>query len=220
MAIKMFRVGKNWQHSDRVRETMLGEGMAACPVILLFKDHKNWENDSKTVPPTRHVASGNMGMNLHLSELLSDILGPVVGTLDGTEVISTEDLLALIDDLNIQFQGRKNNSWWEGKRVGKYQACEQFNGWLPTLDTCIRVEENNEINYKYYEKETCSKITVQNKTEMNENSKIQIISNYLIRRLLNTREELGEEYKMAVVEQYTTKWLFKGANKEDFEKWN
>ena len=55
------------------------------------------------MPPTRHVASGNVGMNLHLSELVSDLLEPVVGTLNGTEVISTEDLLAQIDELNERF---------------------------------------------------------------------------------------------------------------------
>ena len=103
MAIKMFRAGDTWNHNDRVRETMLGEGVASCPVSLLFKDHKGWVNGSTSIPPTRHVASGNVGMNLHLSELVSDILEPVVGSLvGGTEGISTEDLLAQIDELNLR----------------------------------------------------------------------------------------------------------------------
>ena len=40
MLIKCFRVGQKWDQTDRVRETMLGEGVATCPVSLLFKDHK------------------------------------------------------------------------------------------------------------------------------------------------------------------------------------
>ena len=70
---------------------MLGEGLATCPVSFLFKDHKDWVNGSEHVPPTRHVAGGHVGMNLHLSEVISDILEPLVGTIKGCEVISTEE---------------------------------------------------------------------------------------------------------------------------------
>ena len=41
MILKMFKVGKMWNHTDRVRETKLGKGITACPVSLLFEDHKN-----------------------------------------------------------------------------------------------------------------------------------------------------------------------------------
>ena len=34
MILKIFRVGKYWDHVDRIRETMLGEGMTVCPVSL------------------------------------------------------------------------------------------------------------------------------------------------------------------------------------------
>ena len=109
--------------------------------------YKGWENGSTDVPPTRHVASGNVGMNLHLSELLSDILEPVVGTLDGgTEVISTEDLLAQVDELNARFSGWHDYIWWEGKRAESFQACSNCPGSLyykwdrddPELCTCGR----------------------------------------------------------------------------------
>ena len=54
---------------------------------------------------------------------------------------------------------------------------EGFNGWLPTLDTCLRVTDSNIIEYKYYEKDTCCKQTVHAKSAMNYNTKIQILSN-------------------------------------------
>ena len=132
MCIKMFKIGKGWGHTDRVRETMLGEGVAVCPVSLLFKDHKGWKNGSTSVPPTRHVAGGHRGMNLHLSEVLSDILEPLVGTIqEGVEVISTEDLLARVDSLNKDFTGWTSSSWWEGKEFLNYIAC----------GTCVGTED-------------------------------------------------------------------------------
>ena len=62
---------------------------------------------------------------------------------------------------------------------------EGLEGWLPTLDTCLHMAEDNTVQYKFYEKPTCSSKTVQAKTAMNENSKIQIVSNDLVRRLMN-----------------------------------
>ena len=53
------------------------------------------------------------------------------------------------------------------------------------LDTCLHMAEDNTVQYKFYEKPTCSSKTVQAKTAMNENSKIQIVSNDLVRRLMN-----------------------------------
>ena len=111
MMLKIFKIGKGWNHEDRIRETMLNEGLAVYPVSLLHKDHKVWDKYGSKPPPTRHVAGGHVGMNMHLSEILSDILEPIVGTLEGgEEVISTEDLLARIDELNMKFKG-----WYEGQ---------------------------------------------------------------------------------------------------------
>ena len=67
----------------------MGNGMTVCPISLLFKDHKGWTNEQDTVPPTRHVAGGHVGLNLNLSELVSEVAEPLVGTIEGgTEVIS------------------------------------------------------------------------------------------------------------------------------------
>ena len=82
MLIKIFRKGHNWGHEARVRETILGESLEACPVHLLYKDHKGWSQAKGGVPPTRSVAGGNRGMNLHISEIVSDILEPLVGMVE------------------------------------------------------------------------------------------------------------------------------------------
>ena len=106
MLIKVFRIGKNWGHESRIRETTMGEALQACPVHLLYKDHKGWTKDKGGVPPMRQVAGGNKGMNLHISEVISDILEPMVGRVTGgREVISTEDTLAHLEDINTHAEG-------------------------------------------------------------------------------------------------------------------
>ena len=100
MLIKIFKIGKNWSQGDRIRETIMGESMENCPVHLLYKDHKGLKPDEGGVPPTRQVAGENRGVNLYLCEIVSDILEPMVGVvIGGHEVISTEDLVARVDNL-------------------------------------------------------------------------------------------------------------------------
>ena len=62
MILKIFRGGEYWGHVDRIRETMLNDGMSVCPISLLYKDHKDWVNGGDGVPPTRHVAGGHVGL--------------------------------------------------------------------------------------------------------------------------------------------------------------
>ena len=89
--------------------------MQACPVHLLYKDHKGWTRDKGGVPPTRYVAGGNKGMNLHISEVISDILEPMIGRVTGGgEVISTEDNLANLEDINILMEGWTVSSYGRG----------------------------------------------------------------------------------------------------------
>ena len=95
MLIKIFRIGQNWGHEARVRETMMGKSLEACPVHLLYKDHKGWSQDKGGVPPTRSAAGGNRGMNLHISEVLSVILELLVGRVEG----GTEAELEIVVEL-------------------------------------------------------------------------------------------------------------------------
>ena len=188
MLIKRFKIGSRWEHTDRIRETMLGEGMATCPVTLLFKDHKNWKSGTTTIPPTKHVAGGHLGMNLHLSEVVSDILEPLVGTLEeGEEVISTEDLLAKIDKLNILMEGWTSGTWWENKTHGNYIACGKCLGTpldtrekaqvLPELCNCGREESLDEgvlrvtINYLKY----CRRLDWEERVGWNPSDKDRLI---------------------------------------------
>ena len=124
MLKKIFKIGRGWDHESRVRETMLGEALEVCPVHLLYKDHKGWTRDKGGVPPTRHMAGGYRGMNLHISEIISDILEPMVGRVtEGCEVISTENALATFEEKNEAMVGWTSTSWWEDKTVENFVAC-------------------------------------------------------------------------------------------------
>ena len=62
MLAKIFRIGANWGHEQRIRETLMKENQAVCPLSLLFKDHKGCRADQGTTPPTRPVAGGHLGI--------------------------------------------------------------------------------------------------------------------------------------------------------------
>ena len=87
-------------------------------------------------------------------------------------------------------------------------------GWLPTLDTSLKVGEHNQVLFRFYEKPTSSKMTVQKDTAMCENSKIQILSNDVTRRLLNSCEELGSQERERIIDQYGQKLLNSGYARE------
>ena len=126
MLIKIFGIGKDWNHTSRVRETMLSESMTTCPLSLLYKDHKGWssEGSGNGIPPTRPVAGGHLGMNVHISEIVSDLVEPMVDKfVGGRENISTEDLIARVVELNETNRGWSRWSWWEGQTWGKFMGC-------------------------------------------------------------------------------------------------
>ena len=124
MLMKVFRIGAEWGHTERFRETMLTNSMAVCPLYLLYKDHKGWDLSKGPVPPTRPVVGGNIGMNLHLSEIVSEVLDPVIENYEGgCETICTEDLAANLDILNEGNLGWNKETYWNGKQEDCYVAC-------------------------------------------------------------------------------------------------
>ena len=76
--------------------------MEVPEMVLLFKDHKGWRQDSNKPVPSRPVVSGNKGINSHLSEILSEFMEPLITERIGVEVTSTEETLCKIENLNSQ----------------------------------------------------------------------------------------------------------------------
>ena len=84
-----------------------------------------------------------------------------------------------------------------------FETCEDYEDkWLPTLDTNLRVNSTNQVDYKFYQKPTTANTTVRMTSAMGENAKMQCLSNDLVRRLLNTKEELPSTYRSEVMEDY------------------
>ena len=99
MWLKMANVGENWDHEDRLRESCLQNTNNVPPMYLLAKDHKIREPGQ--LPATRPVVSGCSGMQLSLSNLLSDHLESLANSRENPiEVISTEDMLSRVNSYN------------------------------------------------------------------------------------------------------------------------
>ena len=101
------------------------------------------------------------------------------------------------------------------------ESCEDFGGvggWLPTLDTELRVNKENQVEFKFYEKETTTRKTVQKTSAMEENNKIKILSNDLVRRLCNTMETLGAKEQHMVIDNYSQKLLNSGYGREQVQR--
>ena len=65
-------------------------------------------------------------MNIHISEVLSEILDPMVDAYEGgQEIISTEDCKARIENLNEANKDWDKWKWWGEKRTedGRYECC-------------------------------------------------------------------------------------------------
>ena len=78
---------------------------------------------------TRPVVGGHLGINMHISEMISDILDPVVSTYDGgKEIISTEDMVARLEILNDGNKGWSPTSYWGGMITDEFRACGTCEG--------------------------------------------------------------------------------------------
>ena len=47
MLMKVFRIGAEWGHTERFRETIINNSLAVCHLDLLYKDNKEWDVSCK-----------------------------------------------------------------------------------------------------------------------------------------------------------------------------
>ena len=85
---------------SRMLKNLQNHSLEIPEMSLLVKDHKNWSIESGAPVPTRPVVSGNKGVNTHLSEIISEILEPLIMELGGGEISSTEEALHVITETN------------------------------------------------------------------------------------------------------------------------
>ena len=83
-------------------------------------------------------------------------------------------------------------------------------GWLPTLDTNIKVSEENVIQYKFFEKPMSANTVLHMRTAMAEDSKVRSLTNDLVRRLLTTSESLPDKLRWKIIDDFAQKLLNSG----------
>ena len=91
------------------------------------------------------------------------------------------------------------------------KTCEDFsNGWLPTLDFQLRVNEQNIIEYSFYEKPTAPNRCLQSETALNQNSLIRCLGNEVGRRLDSFSETVPLRERVAALDRFCQKLLNSG----------
>ena len=91
------------------------------------------------------------------------------------------------------------------------ETCEDFSdGWLPTLDFQLRVNEQNLIEYSFYEKPTAPNRCLQSETALNQNSLIRCLGNEVGRRLDSFSESVPLRERVAALDRFSQKLLNSG----------
>ena len=94
-------MGDAHNHMGRIRSLKITLSLSVAPLYLLFKDHKGWTLETGKAPPSRPVVSAGSCQNDHLSEIILNVLEPIVKKWKGgMELESTGDMLAKINEIN------------------------------------------------------------------------------------------------------------------------
>ena len=78
-------------------------------------------------------------------------------------------------------------------------------GWLPTLDLKMRVDDATQIVYTLYEKPTGTDRCLQATTALNQNCLIRSLNNEVMRRLANMSQHIPLKEKVAVLDRFSQK---------------
>ena len=84
------------------------------------------------------------------------------------------------------------------------------NGWLPTLDTELKVTPSNTIMYRFFEKPTNPNTVLHSRTAMAEDSKMRSLSNEVIRRMLTTCKSTPQEDRNSILDAMAQKMINSG----------
>ena len=63
-------------------------GYEVPQMSILFKDQMEWNELSQKPVPSRPIVSGNSCLNTHLSEIISELIGPIALERNGAEIQS------------------------------------------------------------------------------------------------------------------------------------
>ena len=87
--------------------------------------------------------------------------------------------------------------------------------WLPTLDISMQVDKNNQVQYRFFEKPTASKLCLQADTALSQNYLVQSLVQDVMRRMLNCSEHVPIETRMEIIDNFGQKMLNSGHHIEN-----
>ena len=97
---RIIGLGTRWHQEDRVKQAMISTSSSAPFLYGVPKDHKV-SDDPNEEPPLRPVCGANCGPGMRLSNLLSEVINPMVEEFcDAHWCDSTEDLEARLIEIN------------------------------------------------------------------------------------------------------------------------
>ena len=82
-----------------MNKNLYDDGFEVPELAILVKDHKPWTFDSEKPVPSHPIVNGNRSFNSHLSEIISEIVEPVVKEMKGSEISSSEKALHKLDSI-------------------------------------------------------------------------------------------------------------------------
>ena len=100
---RILMIGKKWKQEDRVKSAVTNHLGHIPSLYSLPKDHKPVPDD--TGPKCRPVCGASEAPNGQLSEILSEVVVALSHNMDkeiGTMCLSTEEMLAEIDKVNLR----------------------------------------------------------------------------------------------------------------------
>ena len=85
---------------------------------------------------------------------------------------------------------------------------------ISTLDISLAITNGNRLKFNYFERPTCSNLTLQKNTAMEQNTLVGILANEVMRRMLNIGGETSTQARLDAVDGYAVKLLTSGFNIE------
>ena len=82
--------------------------------------------------------------------------------------------------------------------------------WLPTLDISLKVDGENIVLYRFFEKPTTSQVCLQANTALSQNGIVQALVEDTKRRLLNTSSKVSDSVKREIMDKWAQKMLNSG----------
>ena len=110
---RIFSTGKNHGERSAERACKAKEAKATViPNLYIFpKDHKDIQEDGN--PKTCPVCGASSTINQELSEWISELPESALKGMNQADVISTEEMLSCIDELNEAWKENQFNPGWD-----------------------------------------------------------------------------------------------------------